>query len=208
MRYRLDLQACLFRPNLFRPQVGAAVGRRRALIVALAPVGFRTTGRRPFSAPLFCSFLAGRLRSTARSRARRLRSVARRRSRHRKPNSKRKLPRWGHELAPTLRESTQRNGDERTFWFRMILSTLLIARVGSAQASTRRTPKPAYQGREGIQELLTSVRRAGGYLRDNGRVTRWSSSAYVHGAAASSKDLEVCHYCRDFTVEFLAQIIL
>ena len=68
--------------------------------------------------------------------------------------------------------------------------------------------RDAYQGREGIQELLTRALGAGGYVRDNGRVTRWSSSAYVHGAAASSKDLEVCHYCRDFTVEFLAQIIL
>ena len=57
--------------------------------------------------------------------------------------------------------------------------------------------RDAYQGREGIQELLTRALGAGGYVRDNGRVTRWSSSAYVHGAAATCKDLEVCHYCKE-----------
>ena len=57
--------------------------------------------------------------------------------------------------------------------------------------------RAAYHGREGIQVLLTRALRAGGYVRDNGRVTRCSSSVYVYGAPASCKDLEVCHYCKE-----------
>ena len=71
--------------------------------------------------------------------------------------------------------------------------------------------RDAYQGREGIQELLTRALGAGGYVRDNGRVTRWSSSAYVHGAAATCKDLEVCHYCKEsdlyHTVKSLSNVL-
>ena len=78
-----------------------------------------------------------------------------------------------------------------------VLTRLPSRRPGEAR-------RAVYQGREGIQELLTRALRAGGYVRDNGRVTRWSCSAYVHGAATSCKDLEVCHYCRDFTVKLLA----
>ena len=71
-----------------------------------------------------------------------------------------------------------------------VLTPLPSRRPGEAR-------KGLYQGREGIQELLTWALRAGGYVRDNGRVTRCSSSVYVHGAPASCKDVEVCHYCKE-----------
>ena len=84
----------------------------------------------------------------------------------------------------------------KPFGFRCCVGQGVLTPLPSRRPGEAR--KAVYQGREGIQELLTRALRAGGYVRDNGRVTRCSSSVYVHGAPASCKDLEVCHYCKQY----------
>ena len=90
---------------------------------------------------------------------------------------------------------TLRIHPSKPFGFRCCVGQGVLTPLPSRRPGEAR--KGLYQGREGIQELLTWALRAGGYVRDNGRVTRWSWSVYVRGAAASFKDLEVCHYCKE-----------